>query len=160
MRYNNLTRLESSVFRNLLEKMAAEHEAGGQLLMYQSKSVKRKCFFLINKFEFEPADSIECDCHIAWLVRDHRDLLNRFFSFPSCSNGTAFFSLDPQGFNGDRCADSAFMTAPRTISIEIDAISVTDEPQKNSAPTCHDFLKFVVPLVTFLSLAMNGQFLL
>ena len=44
------------------------------------------------------ADPIDCsDCHLAWLIRYNRNLMQAVKS-GYCSNGTRFESLDPNGF--------------------------------------------------------------
>ena len=42
-------------------------------------------------------DPFECDCHLAWLLRDNRHLLQTVM-FGKCSNGTWFTDLDPDAF--------------------------------------------------------------
>ena len=42
-------------------------------------------------------DPINCDCHLAWLIRDNRHLLPGVI-YGKCSNGTSFKDLDPNGF--------------------------------------------------------------
>ena len=45
------------------------------------------------------ADPIDCsDCHLAWLIRDNRNLLPAVY-LGQCSNGTTFEDLDPIGYN-------------------------------------------------------------
>ena len=43
-------------------------------------------------------DPIDCsDCHLTWLMRDNRRLLTTITG-GTCADGTAFFSLDPNGY--------------------------------------------------------------
>ena len=45
-----------------------------------------------------PTDPIDCgDCHLTWLIRDNRQLLDAVVG-GSCSNGTRFGALDPSGY--------------------------------------------------------------
>ena len=46
-------------------------------------------------------DPIDCEsdlCHMAWLIRDNRNLLPAV-NLGQCSNGTIFEDLDPNGYN-------------------------------------------------------------
>ena len=43
-------------------------------------------------------DPFDCDCHLAWLIRDNRELLPYLDDTGTCSNGTTFEDLDPNGF--------------------------------------------------------------
>ena len=50
---------------------------------------------------FHILDPIDCEsnhCHMAWLIRDNRNLLPAVY-LGQCSNGTAFEDLDPNGYN-------------------------------------------------------------
>ena len=45
-------------------------------------------------------DPIDCEsdpCHLAWLLRDNRDLMGPIYR-ATCSNGTEFENLDPNAF--------------------------------------------------------------
>ena len=48
-------------------------------------------------FHIDVDNSIVCDCDLAWLIRDKRELLTRVYG-GLCSNGVAFEDLDPQTF--------------------------------------------------------------
>ena len=45
------------------------------------------------------ADNFDCSdhCHLAWLIRDNPHLLVSVYG-ATCSNGTAFNALNPNGF--------------------------------------------------------------
>ena len=49
-------------------------------------------------FDIDPFDCESDPCHLAWLIRDNRDLFGRLDD-ARCSNGTLFNQLDPDGFN-------------------------------------------------------------
>ena len=51
-------------------------------------------FFLVLK---DPIDCVSDPCHLAWLIRDNRNLL-KVVDGATCSNGTGFEELDPDGF--------------------------------------------------------------
>jgi hypothetical protein len=58
------------------------------------------CYSLFINFAFhltEP-DPFECDCNLAWLIRDNRNLLP-VVRGAQCSNSTRFEQLDPSGFS-------------------------------------------------------------
>ncbi len=46
----------------------------------------------------DPFDCYLDPCHLAWLLRDNRNLLNGFYNPPECANGTAFEDLSPSLF--------------------------------------------------------------
>ena len=54
---------------------------------------------LVKRNNFFCAGPIDCDdhCHLAWLLRDNPQFLERI-AFGQCANGTRFESLDPAGF--------------------------------------------------------------
>ena len=53
------------------------------------------CYFLLCKY---PTDPFDCsDCHLVWLIRDNRHLLAAVYG-ATCSNGTVFKDLDPNGY--------------------------------------------------------------
>lgn len=56
-------------------------------------------------------DPINCDCHLAWLIRDRQDLL-QYITLGYCSNGTSFHRLNPTEF-----ADCVVVEDPVTESI-------------------------------------------
>ena len=56
--------------------------------------------FSIFFFKLKQIDPIDCEtdfCHLAWLIRDNRDLLPAVAA-GVCSNGTAFEDLNPDGY--------------------------------------------------------------
>ena len=81
----------------------------GKLVVDKSKFSFTPCFILsytsqLNLLIFFK-DPFNCSdsCHLAWLIRDQRNLLKRFSEEypPRCSNGTLFSDLDPKGY--DNC---------------------------------------------------------
>ena len=52
---------------------------------------------LYHAWKYWYADSILCDCHLAWIIRDNRRLLASVRN-GMCSNETTFEDLDPSGF--------------------------------------------------------------
>ena len=44
----------------------------------------------------DPLDCTRDPCHLAWIIRDARDLLNHLDA--KCSNGIPFKDLDPKDF--------------------------------------------------------------
>lgn len=45
--------------------------------------------------------AVDCDsdhCHLAWLIRDNRHLINLLYD-AKCSSGKEFEELDPNNFN-------------------------------------------------------------
>jgi len=48
----------------------------------------------------DPFDCQSDPCHLAWLIRDHSELLLSLVRGATCSNGTRFEELDPSAFNG------------------------------------------------------------
>ena len=100
---NKLTRFESAVFQSVLEKIAPY---GGYPISYlyieNSKytiliRLLIETSFAIFTNVLSPIDPIDCVtdfCHMAWLVRDNRQLLSAI-RFGYCSNGTAFNQLNP-----------------------------------------------------------------
>lgn len=100
-----MTRFEATVFRSVLEKMAL-YSGYSNVDMYFSKNINIELKIKTNKdhFMFEiivnlsNADPIDCsDCHLAWLIRDNRNLMSAVVN-GDCSNRTRFDLLDPNGF--------------------------------------------------------------
>ena len=62
-------------------------------------------FFIVlkglNRCSLDPFDCERDPCHLAWLIRDNRDLLGRLSGNTTCSNGTTFEQLNPNEF--DEC---------------------------------------------------------
>lgn len=95
---NNLTRFDSNVFQPVLEKMRLY----GRLPFASIRMDNSKIMFLsfktfdqIKQFH-QNIDPIDCDadpCHISWLIRDKRLLIENIFG-GSCSNGTSLNNLD------------------------------------------------------------------
>jgi len=79
LRNNNFTRFEANVFQSLLEKGHAQASNTPHLFMIIKNN------------------PINCDCHLAWLIRDNRHLL-KAVHFGQCSNGTTFEDLNANGF--------------------------------------------------------------
>ena len=52
----------------------------------------------------DPFDCSGDPCHLAWVIRDNRDLLEKIKGDPRCSNGTLIANLDPKGF--DQCPET------------------------------------------------------
>ncbi|XP_046651759.1 oplophorus-luciferin 2-monooxygenase non-catalytic subunit-like [Daphnia pulicaria] len=73
--YNNLTKLESSVFKSVLEQMDAT-DVG---------------YFSVENNPFE------CDCDLAWIFRDNLYLRDQIKD-GKCTNGSYFSSLGPTDF--------------------------------------------------------------
>ena len=104
---NNLTQFESAVFQTMLQGMIT---LNGSLII-DSSACYIKCilcyllvivrYSLFINFLFfiliEP-DPFECDCNLAWLIRDNRNLLPVVHG-AQCSNSTRFEQLDPSGFS-------------------------------------------------------------
>ena len=73
------------------------------------KNIDWECSLCHNLVCYRISDPFDCSgdpCHIAWIVRDNRILLQflrshylQKTSSASCSNGTSFDQLDPNGFN-------------------------------------------------------------
>ena len=57
------------------------------------------CYSLFINFAFHliELDPLECDCNLAWLIRDNRNLLPVIHG-AQCSNSTRFEQLDPSGY--------------------------------------------------------------
>lgn len=84
---------------------------------------------------FFHVDPINCDCHLAWLIRDRQDLL-QYITLGYCSNGTSFHRLNPAEF-----ADCVVVEDPITESIPtftevVDGMqNSTDESSTLISPT-------------------------
>ena len=57
------------------------------------------CLIFINIADTDPFDCASDPCHMAWLIRDNRDLLTPVAS-AQCSNGTWFTDLNPSALKG------------------------------------------------------------
>ena len=51
----------------------------------------------ISHYFLDPFDCSDDLCHLAWLIRDNRQLLKATYG-ATCSNGTYFERLNPNGF--------------------------------------------------------------
>ena len=118
-----LTRFEEKVFKKMLTQMANSSIGhlsvnGSEFNIYISISVYKKeisrsfCLFLL-----DPFDCKQDPCHLAWLIRDGWKLLDYLY-FATCSNGTLFKHLNPNGFK--KCPSSSTnSTAPMLLSNHI-----------------------------------------
>lgn len=101
---NNLTRLESKVFKSILQQMTetTAYIAGVPWLGPSLDISKSKLY--TNQFKitliicclYFVEDPIDCSidpCHLAWIFRDNKDLLKAIKN-GECSNGTLFELLD------------------------------------------------------------------
>ena len=100
MGYNNLPRLDSDVFKKMLEQMVTgignidlgQYAAASKLIIFNV--IENVVFIFLNL-----ADIVECgDCSLAWLIRDNRPLLRPILN-GGCNNGSSFINLDPNGYN-------------------------------------------------------------
>jgi len=102
---NNLTRFDSNVFQPVLEKMRLYGRVPfAAIQMDNSKIIflSFKTFDQIKQF-YQNIDPIDCDadpCHISWLIRDNRLLIENIFG-GSCSNGDFLADLDKNAY--DNC---------------------------------------------------------
>lgn len=71
---------------------------------------------------------------MAWLIRDHRNLLDRFQLFPLCSNGTDFLDLDPIGYKSCELIEEATTIATSPPDISQSKPLEEDINQPNSTP--------------------------
>ena len=61
-------------------------------------------FAISNVLYFAQKDPFDCSedhCHLAWIIRDEPELLEKIscqLGLPACSNGTLFRDLDPSAF--------------------------------------------------------------
>lgn len=63
-------------------------------------------------------DPIACeDCRMAWLIRDHHQLLSHLTFFPLCSNGSDFMDLNPDGYS--KCQKEEIVTTEIITKEEI-----------------------------------------
>lgn len=78
---NELTRFEAGVFQSVLEKMAPFGYPKAFVDVFNN-----------------PFDCVSDHCHMAWIIRDNRDLLPAL-RYGKCANGTEFERLDPNGYS-------------------------------------------------------------
>lgn len=106
--YNNLlTRFESGVFQSVLERMEPHYP-----LAYVDMSNN-------------PIDCVTDACHLAWLIRDNRNLLISVFQ-ARCSNGTTFEQLDPTAYTS--CPASNGTSSTTTSASSSTAITGSTTP--------------------------------
>lgn len=102
-----MTRFESSVFQDILQKMANRWEDPGVIHVHRSKKrISHVRIILCNQNELFTysrviicctLDSFDCDCHLAWLIVDNRHLL-RHVRGAKCSDGLPFTKLTSSQF--------------------------------------------------------------
>ena len=94
---HTLTRFADDVFLPVLEDMF--HRGNGTVdLGYASIAIiKQSLSLMLIYFFVYTAKTIACDCHLAWLIRDHRHLLNRVVN-GYCDDGKLFKELDPADY--------------------------------------------------------------
>ena len=107
---NNLSRFESAVFQSLMVKMALFRGWPSAFINVKSSKyliVTRYSNFHYFFFYYQLScqtytlytGPIDCsNCHLAWLIRDNRNLLQASYK-GTCSNGTTFENLNPNGFS-------------------------------------------------------------
>nr|CAG4641628.1 EOG090X04MD [Eurycercus lamellatus] len=76
---NKLTRFEESVFLEMLQQMNQVSDPRAHISLAGN-----------------PIDCESDPCHLAWIIRDNRELLLTFVLEGVCSNGTPFSALDEQ----------------------------------------------------------------
>ncbi len=148
MDQTGLTLYESAIFQTMLEQMVFAGDGRGQVYIYAGISVRK---FHLNKISFHlyiyiPTDPIECDCHLAWLIRDNRDLLNATKS-SGCSNGTRFEDLNPEGFVD--CDPQELTTATPPID------SASSKPEAFLS-TLLQFVLFQLSFIAFLTASQQS----
>ena len=97
---NNLNRFESGVYQSVLEQIepfCGSPICNALVVITDSKLRNGNLWvsFEVNyRFAADPIDCESDPCHLTWLVRDNRHLLNPIAD-GRCSNGTRFDDLDP-----------------------------------------------------------------
>jgi len=84
---NKLTKFDSAVFKLLLDSFEMKN--------WGPVSLKGNLFM--------------CDCHLEWLIKDHRHLLS-YIVDATCSNSTSFNDLSPDSYAG--CPVNEFTCSP------------------------------------------------
>jgi hypothetical protein len=129
----------------MLEDMKTDD---GNVYVYDSTYLKQRLFLYLVKnrvtiwFKLiwaRPSDPFECDCHLAWLIRDNHHLLDRVYG-GQCSNGTYFSSLNPQGFAS--CAMDG--TNPSTTTV-----TTTTTTRGAASPYLFQFVNIVYLIISF-----------
>ncbi|XP_046651750.1 toll-like receptor 6 [Daphnia pulicaria] len=121
--YNRLSRLESSIFKPILEQMESTDQYG-----------------YVDIYE----NPIECDCHLDWLFVDNNNLVDRVHD-GQCSNGTYFSWLKPQDFSS--CKSGSTISTTTNNPLTPPSIGGA-----SSSLQLFSHIHFVIPLFTFLFL--------
>ena len=106
---NNLTRFEEDVYKSVLQQLAPYCGSpvctalvvmtNGRLYLIPNCTLKF-IMFITSYIQSSYTDPIDCEsdpCHLAWLIKDNRYLLNPIAD-GVCSNGTKFTDVDSNYF--------------------------------------------------------------
>lgn len=93
---HRMTRFPADVFLPVLEDMV--HRGNGVIDIGNQRNTLNMFILHTDLFVyFHTASTIICDCHLAWLIRDHRHLLDHVLR-GYCEDGKSFLELDPYNY--------------------------------------------------------------
>jgi hypothetical protein len=99
-----LTQLDPKIFKPVLQRMLIRSKKvlGRTPFLYLGNSQLSQTFIGSFYYEFKLisliyTDAIKCDCHLAWLVRDNRNLLN-YIEGAKCSDSRELIDLKADDF--------------------------------------------------------------
>ena len=105
---NQLKRFESGVFQSVLLSLKGNNNDYNSYYASINGGIHLEVSFnqsevdIINMYRSslitDPIDCTTDPCHLAWLIRDNRQLIN-YVRYGYCSNGTAFSDLNAFGYS-------------------------------------------------------------